>query len=63
MKAKKVKMIDPPSGWKYGFPKIIPENVVDATKWLVENDYPQTEIDFLGDSFWCTYWFEKEELL
>ena len=30
---KSVKMIDPPSGWKYGFPKPIPEDVKDELKW------------------------------
>ena len=31
----KVKMIDPPSGWKYGFPKILPNNITNTLKWLV----------------------------
>ena len=52
-------MIDPPSGWKYGFPKVLPEDVVDTKKWLVENGYPQVEIDFLGDSFYCKHWMRK----
>ena len=56
-----VKMIDPPSGWKYGFPKVLPDDVTNNLKWLVENGYPQSEIDFLGDSFYCRHWFEKEE--
>ena len=42
--------IDPPSGWKYGFPKEIPlETKIegeDAVKaWLLANGYPQYEID------------------
>ena len=42
--------IDPPSGWKYGFPKAIPvqtkANGEDAVKaWLLANGYPQYEID------------------
>jgi hypothetical protein len=55
----KVKMIDPPSGWKYGFPKVLPDDVTDNLKWLVENGYPQSEIDFLGDSFYCRHWEEE----
>ena len=52
----KIKMIDPPSGWKYGFPKPIPEDVENTFKWLVENGYPQHEIDSCGDYFCCRYW-------
>ena len=58
-KTKKVRMIDPPSGWKYGFPEALPEDVTDTRKWLVENGYPQTEIDYLGDSFYCRHWMEE----
>jgi len=61
---KKVIMIDPPSGWKYGFPKVLPEdrdmNTFNTKKWLVENGYPQREIDSCGDYFYCRYW-EREE--
>ena len=55
------KMIDPPSGWKYGFPKDIPEDVVDTLKWLVENGYPQEEIDKFDDQFSCRRWEEEED--
>jgi len=37
--------IDPSSGWRYGFPKEFPEGVKDVNKWLVENGYPQSEVD------------------
>ena len=47
----KVEYIDPPSGWKYGFPKVLPEGVDDVMKWLVENGYPQHEIDRCGKTF------------
>lgn len=56
--SKIVKMIDPPGGWRYGFPKIIPEGV-DVIKWLVEQGYPQAEIDSCGDHFYCRYWQEE----
>lgn len=58
------KMIDPPSGWKYGFPKELPQDIksTDENKWLVENGYPQEEIDKYGDFFFCRYWtIDSEE--
>lgn len=59
MMKKTVRMIDPPSGWKYGFPMVMPEDVDNVIKWLVEQGYPQAEIDACGDHFYCRYW-EKE---
>lgn len=53
---KTIRMIDPPSGWKYGFPKVLPDDVKDAMTWLVENGYPQKEIDSYGDHFYCRHW-------
>jgi hypothetical protein len=57
----KRKMIDPPSGWKYGFPKEIPEHVDDTRAWLIENGYPKEEIDKLGDSFFVRGWYEEDK--
>jgi hypothetical protein len=57
----KVEYIDPPSGWKYGFPKVLPESVEDVMKWLVENGYPQHEIDRCGKHFYCRHWEEEVE--
>jgi hypothetical protein len=57
----KVQMIDPPSGWKYGFPKPIPEDVTDINKWLTENGYPQEEILSFGDYFFCRFWIQECE--
>ena len=56
--------IDPPSGWRYGFPKPIPEEVrLDnrVIEWLVSEGYPQAEIDACGDRFYCRYWEEEYE--
>jgi len=37
----KVMMCDPPSGWKYGFPKPIPKEVgEDIRPWLLSEGYP-----------------------
>lgn len=55
----KVQMIDPPSGWKYGFPKPLPEDVKDTCRWLVEQGYPQQEIDRFGDHFVCRQWEQE----
>lgn len=44
---KKPKMIyDPPSGWKYGFPKEVPEDIKDFKQWLIDSGYPEKDIDF-----------------
>lgn len=52
-------MIDPPSGWKYGFPKELPKGTENVLQWLVENGYPQAEIDRLGEHFYCGNWYEE----
>lgn len=41
----KVLMVDPPSGWRYGFPKVIPEGAKIAEFYL-KNGYPEDEIEF-----------------
>ena len=56
-----VKMIDPPSGWKYGFPKALPDpEPVNIIEWLVENGYPREDIDRLGEYFFCRHWEETD---
>jgi hypothetical protein len=54
-------MIDPPSGWRYGFPKAIPANMTDHEAWLIENGYPATLIEQLGEHFYCRYWYQDED--
>jgi hypothetical protein len=54
-------MIDPPSGWRYGFPKELPAGVENVLTWLVENGYPQKEIDRMGDHFYCGHWYREDE--
>lgn len=54
-------MIDPPSGWKYGFPKAMPKDVTDPIKWLIENGYPAARIVELGDLFYCRHWYQETE--
>lgn len=37
-----VHMVDPPSGWKYGFPKPVPNPVPDSMiDWMVSEGYPK----------------------
>jgi hypothetical protein len=48
MVKKKNRYIDPPSGWQFGFPKIVPEDVVtpeDFKKWFIESGYPEKDIE------------------
>jgi hypothetical protein len=55
------KMIDPPAGWKYGFPRAIPDDVTDVMKWLLECGYPQKEIDSCGKHFYTRQWMVEND--
>lgn len=56
----KVTMCDPPSGWRYGFPKAIPDHRRnDLKRWLIEEGYPEFEINFLGEYFYCRFWTQE----
>jgi hypothetical protein len=70
----KVTICDPPSGWKYGFPRVVPQEVMEALKaarptgnttaftdWLVSCGYPQSLIESFGDHFYCRYWEQEED--
>ena len=49
--------IDPPAGWKYGFPKVYDREVDgNCTEWMLKNGYPQKEIDSCGDHFYVRQW-------
>ena len=63
MTKKTVLMIDPPSGWRYGFPMPIDpiESKGRVLEWLVEQGYPQKEIDAYGEYFYCRYWEQEIE--
>lgn len=61
----KVMMIDPDSGWKYGFPKPLPSDHMDwgekqMDEWLVSEGYPRTLLKYWKDSKLgyvpCRYW-------
>ena len=54
------KFIDPPSGWKYGFPKIYDEKKDgDLKTFLKKNGYPEKDIDFALEH--CRMWYEENE--
>jgi len=55
---KKLTIIDPPSGWKYGFPKPLPEGV-QLSEWLLEQGYPEADIELAIN--YSRYWEEDEE--
>lgn len=46
----KTKFYDPPSGWRYGFPRAVPKEVISGVKstrqWLKECGYPEKDLDF-----------------
>ena len=54
-------MVDPPSGWMYGFPKEVPKEFFEYTleeknQWFIDNGYPKEK---LGDAAYCRV-FPKE---
>ena len=56
-------MVDPPSGWRYGFPKLYDPSKEEGTMydWLVREGYPQSEIDRYKGNFFCRFWYPEEE--
>ena len=54
-------VIDPPSGWRYGFPIAAPPADADLNTWLVAKGYPQFEVDkFKGKPVPCRYWLHRD---
>lgn len=48
-------MIDPPNGWRYGFPReYINESNLSIEDWLVANGYPAEDAAFASD--WLRFW-------
>ena len=52
--------IDPPYGWRYGFPKTW-DQTGDMNEWLLSEGYPQQEIDACGDYFYVRQWYVEED--
>lgn len=54
--------VDPPSGWRYGFPKLWdPEVNENFFEWVVAEGYPQKEIDKMGEHFYTRQWYDDEK--
>jgi hypothetical protein len=53
-------MVDPPQGWRYGFPKEMPDDEVDMTKWLLDNGYPKDLMESYGKYFFVRMWKPEE---
>lgn len=55
-------IVDPPSGWLYGFPKEIPTHILTNneafTKWLLEQGYPEKDIKLALEH--SRYWNSKD---
>lgn len=51
----KLILIDPPSGWRYGFPKAVTQEqykeITSLKEWCIENGYLKKEADSFGNSF------------
>ena len=52
---KKLILIDPPSGWMYGFPKAITQEqykaITNLKQWCIDNGYPLSEAITYGEYF------------
>lgn len=49
--------VDPPSGWRYGFPKIYdPDKDGDMTEWLAAQGYPEE-----GEPSYVRCWAVEEK--
>lgn len=49
-------MVDPPSGWRYGFPKVWNKKThPDMSQWLIDNGYPEKEVRKSGAGLICTF--------
>ena len=56
----------PPSGWQFGFPKVLPDDweleAETLEAWLVKNGYSQALVD-KGYLKYCRYWKAPIETL
>lgn len=52
--------VDPPQGYKYGFPKEVTEEAyLDFRKFLLDNGYPEKDVEFAMK--YCRMWEEEME--
>lgn len=53
--------VDPPSGWKYGFPKVY-DPVTDnpnVVEWIIDSGYPRKLMESFKDHFHYRTWEAK----
>lgn len=50
--------VDPPSGWRYGFPKIYKHDR-SVKQWLIDNGYPENDVDWAAEYIRC--WPVRED--
>lgn len=51
--------VDPPSGWRYGFPKLFDKDAgIMMNDWLIKEGYPAAEATNLP---WVRMWEPTEE--
>ena len=49
--------IDPPGGWKYGFPKVWDQELnPDFNKWIIDEGYPWGLKESFGPIFYVRQW-------
>ena len=59
----KVLMCDPPEGWLWGFPKVVPKGIdlnKDFMQWLIKEGYPEKNIAEYGEHFHIRFWEQDE---
>ena len=55
-------LVDPPEGWKFGFPKELPDPPpTNLYAWLVSKGYPLALIDAYEDFFFVRYIHVEDE--
>ena len=54
---KLVRWVDPAEGWKYGFPKPVPDDIKDEEvyQWMLDQGVPEWNCQ------WTRHWVEEEE--
>lgn len=60
---KEILYVDPPEGWRFGFPKEVPDYVEskDITDWVITNGYPKELKDKYGDYFYLRFFSKREQ--
>lgn len=51
-------MVDPPSGWRYGFPKELKEGTT-YKELLLKSGYPEKDIEFAIE--YSRNWYEEDD--